>query len=123
MSVFVAVDGDSRPHSVPPGAHGGTIDLLTVGSSLSVPVQVEGALADVGDAHFTQGDGEVALTAMEASLRARVRAAITLLRARYGMDHEHTDADLSAATGVNSSQVVDIVKGVHARVRKADFHA
>src|SRR6478735_9212528 len=50
----VAVTGDARPHSVPPGAHGGNIDinLITVGSTLYLPVQVEGALAYVGDPHF-----------------------------------------------------------------------
>jgi len=32
--------------------------------ALYLPVQVEGALAYVGDPHFAQGDGEVALTAM-----------------------------------------------------------
>ena len=164
----VAVRGSVRPHSVPPGPHGGNIDinLLTVGASLYLPVQVEGALAFVGDPHFAQGDGEVALTAMEASLRATirfevvahedavrefgelvgplaetteflvptgmnedldvavqdcVRAAIALLRARYGMDAEHAYAYLSAATDFNISQVVDLVKGVHARIRKADF--
>ena len=71
----VAVAGDQRPHSVPPGAHGGNIDinLLTVGSTLYLPVQVPGALAYVGDPHFAQGDGEVALTALEASLRATLR--------------------------------------------------
>jgi acetamidase/formamidase len=71
----VAVAGDQRPHSVPPGRHGGNLDisLLTVGSTLYLPVQVDGALAYVGDPHFAQGDGEVALTAMEASLRATVR--------------------------------------------------
>jgi acetamidase/formamidase len=71
----VAVAGNERPHSVPPGAHGGNIDinLLTVGSALYLPVQVPGALAYVGDPHFAQGDGEVALTAMEASLRVTIR--------------------------------------------------
>jgi acetamidase/formamidase len=71
----VAVTGDERPHSVPPGRHGGNIDinLLTVGSTLYLPVLVPGALAYVGDPHFAQGDGEVALTAMEASLRATLR--------------------------------------------------
>jgi acetamidase/formamidase len=71
----VAVAGNERAHSVPPGTHGGNIDinLLTVGSSLYLPVQVAGALAYVGDPHFAQGDGEVALTAMEASLRVTVR--------------------------------------------------
>jgi len=164
----VAVAGSARPHSVPPGAHGGNIDinLLTVGSSLYLPVQVPGALAYVGDPHFAQGDGEVALTAMEASLRVTirfdllsradalaefgevagplaetseflvptgmdedldvavqncVRAALGLLEARYGMDRALAYAYLSAATDFDISQVVDIVKGVHARVRVADF--
>lgn len=71
----VAVPGTERPHSVPPGMHGGNIDinLLTSGSTLYLPVLVPGALAYVGDPHFAQGDGEVALTAMEASLRATLR--------------------------------------------------
>ncbi len=164
----VAVAGDQRPHSVPPGLFGGNIDinLLTVGSTLYLPVQVEGALAYVGDPHFAQGDGEVALTAMEASLRATlrfnvvaredavqlfgeaagpiaetseflvptgldadldvavqncVRNAIALLEARFGMDPRYAYAYLSAATDFDISQVVDLVKGVHARIRKADF--
>jgi acetamidase/formamidase len=71
----VAVAGEERPHSVPPGMHGGNIDinLLTAGSTLYLPVLVPGALAYVGDPHFAQGDGEVALTALEASLRATLR--------------------------------------------------
>ncbi len=71
----VAVPGDERPHSVPPGLHGGNIDinLLTVGSTLYLPVLAPGALFYTGDPHFAQGDGEVALTAMEASLRATLR--------------------------------------------------
>ncbi|MBZ2198152.1 acetamidase/formamidase family protein [Occultella gossypii] len=71
----VAVAGSERAHSVPPGPHGGNVDvsLLTVGSTLHVPVQVDGALAYVGDPHYAQGDGEVALTAFEAPLRASVR--------------------------------------------------
>ena len=166
----VAVAGSERPHSVPPGAHGGNIDinLLVEGSVLYLPVQVPGALAYVGDPHFAQGDGEVALTALEASLRATlkfevvprdealaefgevagplvrtpeylvptgldpdlneamrkaVRAALDLLRARYGMDEHLAYAYLSAATDFDISQVVDIVCGVHARIREADFAA
>jgi acetamidase/formamidase len=71
----VAVAGERRPHSVPPGAHGGNLDigLLTAGSTLYLPVQVDGGRAYVGDPHFAQGDGEVSLTALEASLRATVR--------------------------------------------------
>jgi acetamidase/formamidase len=76
----VAPATTEKVHSVPPGAHGGNIDvnLLGVGSSLYVPVQVDEALFHVGDPHYAQGDGEVALTAMEASLRGTFR--FTLLR-------------------------------------------
>ena len=80
LAPFMGVTGvaphtDHRVHSVPPGAHGGNIDvnLLTVGSSLYLPVQVDEALFYVGDPRYAQGDGEVALTAMEASLRATFR--------------------------------------------------
>ncbi|KHL13261.1 acetamidase/formamidase [Mumia flava] len=164
----VATAGDERLHSVPPGPHGGNIDisLTTVGSSMYIPVQADGALAYVGDPHFAMGDGEVALTALEASLRATVRldvvaredasemfgelvtplvetseflvptgldedldvamrncvrAAIGVLGARYGMHPQQALAYLSAATDFDISQVVDIVKGVHAKIRTADF--
>lgn len=166
----VAVAGDQRPHSVPPGSHGGNIDinLLVEGAAIYLPVQVAGALAYVGDPHFAQGDGEVALTALEASLRATVRfdvipraeaeaafgtltgplvrtdeylvptgldldldealrkavrASIDLLHARYGMQEHLAYAYLSAATDFDISQVVDVVTGVHARIREADFAA
>lgn len=51
--IGVAVAGDLRPNSVPPGPHGGNIDikLLTVGNALYLPVQADGAVADVGDQH------------------------------------------------------------------------
>ena len=166
----VAPDSDERPHSVPPSNFGGNIDikLLTEGSVLYLPVQVDGALAYVGDPHFAQGDGEVALTALEASLRATlrfdvvpraealaafgdvlgplvetadylvptgldrdlneamracVRAALALIQARWGMSEHLAYAYLSAATDFDISQVVDIVTGVHARIRVADFAA
>ncbi len=164
----VAVTGGERPHSVPPGSHGGNIDinLLVEGTALYLPVQVAGALAYVGDPHFAQGDGEVALTALEASLRATlrfdvipraealaefgevtgplvrtaeylvptgldpdlneamrkcVRSALNLIEARWGMQEHLAYAYLSAATDFDISQVVDIVCGVHARIREADF--
>lgn len=62
-------------HSVPPGPHGGNLDvrLLGEGSRIHLPVRCEGALLQVGDPHFAQGDGEVALTALEGSLRAVLR--------------------------------------------------
>lgn len=72
--IGVATDTGSRVNSVPPGPHGGNIDvkLLTAGATLFLPVQVPEALFYIGDPHFAQGDGEVALTALEAPLRARL---------------------------------------------------
>jgi acetamidase/formamidase len=74
----VAPDTSAPVPSVPPGAHGGNIDinLLNVGSSLYLPVQVEGAGFHVGDPHYAQGDGEVALTALEAPLSATLRLSV-----------------------------------------------
>jgi acetamidase/formamidase len=65
-------------NSRPPGSHGGNLDIrhLGAGSSLLVPVRAEGALVYVGDPHFAQGNGEVALTAFEAPLRATLRVSI-----------------------------------------------
>lgn len=64
--------------SVPPNDQGGNIDVkhAGVGSTLYLPVGVEGALFFVGDPHFAQGNGEVALTALEASLRATLRLTV-----------------------------------------------
>jgi acetamidase/formamidase len=71
----VAPATEDAVHSVPPGRHGGNLDvnLFGVGSRLFLPVQVDEALFYVSDPHFSQGDGEVALTAFEAPLRATVR--------------------------------------------------
>jgi acetamidase/formamidase len=65
-------------HSVPPGRHGGNhdVNLFGVGSRMFLPVQVDEAMFYVSDPHFSQGDGEVALTAFEAPLRATVRLTV-----------------------------------------------
>jgi acetamidase/formamidase len=58
---------------------------------------------------------------LDVAVQHCVRAAIALVQARYGLDSMHAYAYLSAATDFNISQVVDLVKGVHARIRKSDF--
>jgi len=77
----VAVNTKEKPNSVPPGAYAGNLDVneLGVGAKLYIPVQVDGALFYAGDPHFVQGDGEVALTAIEGSLRSTYR--LTVLKA------------------------------------------
>ena len=74
----VAADtGDPVP-TRPPGRHGGNLDIkhLIQGTTLYLPVQVPGAGFAVGDPHFAQGNGEVALTALEGSLRADLRLSV-----------------------------------------------
>ncbi|MCA9781467.1 MAG: acetamidase/formamidase family protein [Candidatus Eremiobacteraeota bacterium] len=66
--VGVASADDRRePGWYPHPRTGGNLDanLLTAGSSLFLPVEVEGALLSVGDAHAAQGCGEVSGTAIE----------------------------------------------------------
>ena len=57
--------------SVPPGPHGGNLDLreLAEGSVLYLPVWKPGALIYTGDSHAVQGDGEISLTALETACR------------------------------------------------------
>jgi acetamidase/formamidase len=76
----VALDTSETVNSIPPTPAGGNLDIrdLTVGSKLFLPVFVPGAKFFVGDPHYRQGDGEVALTAMEAPLRGTFR--LTLLK-------------------------------------------
>ena len=74
----VTTASNQRPSSIPPADYGGNIDLrnLTVESTLFLPVQIEGAGLYIGNPHFTQGNGEVSLTALEASLRATLRVQV-----------------------------------------------
>ncbi|PWB16155.1 acetamidase [Acinetobacter sp. AM] len=169
MGIMGVAANTSEPvHSVPPALYGGNIDIneLGAGATAYYPVQVKGALFYTGDSHFSQGDGEVALTALEASARATLkftllkagkdkipgqeikqplaenaefwitpgldadldeamkkstREAIRFLHQEYGIDEAIAYAYLSAATDFEVSQVVDRTKGIHAKIRKADF--
>jgi acetamidase/formamidase len=60
-----------RITSIVPRAHGGNLDNkeLIPGSTLYLPVFVEGALFSCGDGHGVQGDGEVCVTAIETALQ------------------------------------------------------
>src|SRR3954464_65731 len=60
---------------MPPGRFGGTLDprQLVKGTTLYLPVEVDGALFSTGDAHGCQGDGEVCVTGLEAPMHAELR--------------------------------------------------
>lgn len=81
MGVAFSQDADltaATANSVPPTLGGGNIDirLLAEGATFYLPVFAEGALFYVGDPHMAMGDGEVALTAMEGSLRGTYRLSV-----------------------------------------------
>src|SRR5437762_29425 len=67
-----------RISSAPPGIHAGNLDNkeLVAGTTLYIPVHVKGALLEVGDGHAGQGNGEVDITALETSLRGRLRVTV-----------------------------------------------
>src|SRR5277367_5561790 len=74
-------NGEARS-SIVPAEFGGNMDApeVSVGNTLYLPVSVPGALLYMGDGHAAMGDGEVAGSAIEVPLRARLR--ITLVKAQ-----------------------------------------
>jgi acetamidase/formamidase len=58
----------------PPRRWGGNIDCkeLVAGTTLFLPIPVDGALFSGGDGHAAQGDGEVSGTAIETAVEAQV---------------------------------------------------
>jgi acetamidase/formamidase len=76
LGVAPAEPGD---HSViPPRRVGGNMDTrqLGPGTTLFLPIEVDGALFGVGDTHAAQGDGEVCGTAIEASTTVSLRLSV-----------------------------------------------
>jgi acetamidase/formamidase len=72
LNPFCGVLGVAPPEDgyfdvMPPGKHGGNMDVrhLTSRSKVFLPVWNEGALFSVSDLHAAQGDGEVCVTAIE----------------------------------------------------------
>jgi acetamidase/formamidase len=60
--------------TTPPRPQGGNIDCkeLVAGTTLFLPIPVDGALFSAGDGHALQGDGEVSGTAIECPSSARL---------------------------------------------------
>jgi len=77
---FAGADRIDDPvlNSIPPTLGAGNIDirLLGLGARFYLPVFSEGALFYAGDPHMAMGNGEVALTAMEGSLRGTFRLTV-----------------------------------------------
>jgi acetamidase/formamidase len=109
----------ARVSSAPPGKHAGNLDNkdLIVGSTLYIPVNVPGALVEVGDGHAAQGDGEVDITALETSLIGTFRFVVrkdlhlTWPRAETPTDYitMGIDADLTEATRIATREMIDFL--------------
>lgn len=76
----------------PPYIHGGNIDcsLLVEGTSLYLPVQVEGGLFSTGDGHAAQGDGELSGYAIEVPMdHAEFHFDVATSRMKYPFARTH----------------------------------
>ena len=73
--IGVAPAGGEARSSIVPEAFGGNMDSpeASVGNTVYFPVNVSGALLYMGDGHAAMGDGEIAGTAIEVPLRARIQ--------------------------------------------------
>jgi amidase len=75
--ISVAPPGERITSSFP-GRHGGNLDNndIGVGSSVFLPVFVEGAHLGLGDAHAVQADGECGISAVEVEMECIVRVTV-----------------------------------------------
>jgi len=76
--IGVAPAGGEARSSIVPEAYGGNMDSpeASVGNMVYLPVNVSGALLYVGDGHAAQGDGEIAGSAIEVPMRARIQVSV-----------------------------------------------
>ncbi len=76
--IGVAPAGGEARSSIVPAEFGGNMDSpeASVGNTIYFPVNVPGALLYMGDGHAAMGDGEVAGTAIEVPLRARLQVSV-----------------------------------------------
>ncbi|MDS0298811.1 acetamidase/formamidase family protein [Halogeometricum sp. S1BR25-6] len=73
--IGVAPGEDGEHDTLPPYDTGGNMDVkhMTKGSTVYLPVEVEGGLFSTADCHAAQGDGEVCVTGIEAPMYVTAR--------------------------------------------------
>src|SRR4051795_10217955 len=106
--------------TIPPRPCGGNIDCreLVAGSTLWLPVAVDGALFSTGDGHAAQGDGEVSGTAIECpiervdltfSLRDDLPLTTPIARTPTGWVTLGVHEDLDAAALIALNAMLDLL--------------
>jgi acetamidase/formamidase len=129
MGVLGMPPDEAGWHStIPPRVCGGNMDCkeLVAGSTLYLPISVEGALFSTGDGHAVQGDGEISGTAIECPMD-RVELTFDL---RDGLKLEtpyaHTpsgwltlgfDPDLNKAYDIAMWAMIDLMTQQHGITR------
>jgi acetamidase/formamidase len=134
LEPFLGVIGMPPPepgvHStIPPRRFGGNIDckLLVAGTTLYLPVPVDGAWLSAGDGHGAQGDGEVSGTAVECPLeRAQLTLAVhddlelrmPVARIAGAWVSFGFDEDLDTASELALATMLDLIEREHGLTRK-----
>jgi acetamidase/formamidase len=128
IAPFVGVLGMPPPEpgihpTRPPRRWGGNIDCkeLVVGSTLFLPISVDGAHFSAGDVHAAQGDGEVSGTAVETAcdevvigldVRRDLELRTPLARTESAWISLGFDADLDAAADQALEGILDVIQRV-----------
>jgi len=90
-------NGEARS-SIVPAEFGGNMDApeVSVGNTLYLPVNVSGALFYFGDGHAAMGDGEIAGSAIEVPMKARLQ--FDLVKAKHtGWPRFENEKEIMAA--------------------------
>ena len=100
----VAPATDSILVTIPPRTNGGNMDNrhMIAGATVYFPVQVEGALFSIGDAHAVQGDGEVSGSAIEAPMRIVFEVEV-MENTRGMVEPQYETDDYYAVTGFGTT--------------------
>jgi len=95
--------------TIPPYSTGGNIDTrhVTKGTTLYLPIEVEGALFSTGDGHAAQGDGEVCGTAIETPMRVTFRLTVLKNKPYVKTPHFSTPASTGVSDGYYCTTGVD----------------
>lgn len=78
IGVLGVAPADGAVHCAVPGNHGANLDskILTIGSSVFLPVAVEDANLALGDLHACMGDGEMSGSGIETAGRVLLRTSV-----------------------------------------------
>jgi acetamidase/formamidase len=117
-----------RVNSAPPGIHAGNLDNkeMVEGTTLYIPVHVQGALLLAGDGHAAQGDGEVDITALETALRGQFQLIVRKdLRLTWPRGETPThwiamgaDTNLTVATKIAVKEAITLLHEVYRLTRE-----